>query len=276
MCSYTVQSNATRLLFVALLSGLGAAGCGEAVNPGVFVNTLEVSKRAVGPAPSDIASHDLLAGTLRTRRVGDLVGDAAPDVIVEDEIRKKLEIRSAEGVVTSLPMAEYISDFAVIPKHNDGLRRLVIHTYPNADRGSTFTVVVPSEHRVLNTWTELPPASRGVRSAVWRGREAVFYMVRDELVIRSLESEPLSRLTLPGINSFSTIQVENMASERTVLVLSGDGYTPYHAIVILNADGTVAYHEHATEHAFGLKATADDKFQVATRSQVWEFTVPSS
>jgi hypothetical protein len=76
------------------------------------------------------------------------------------------------------------------------------------------------------------------------------------------------------VESFSRIHVAALPNERTVLLLSGDGYTPYHAVVMLEADGTIAYQEHAAEHAFALQALPSGSFQVEARSQTWEYSIP--
>jgi hypothetical protein len=275
MSSFIVPNSSMRRIVLAVC-GLAVAGCGHSVNPGVAVNTIGVSKRLVGRAAADAPFRGYAPDSTRKRRVGDVAGDAAPDEIVEDARHQTLTITSARGAQTTFTTGDYISDFAVVRKEGEAKRRLVVHTYPNVQKGSTFTAFAPADNRILAAWNEFPPASRGVAGGTWRGRDAVFYMVRDDLVIRTVEGEPLERLTIPGINSFSDVYVDTLANDRTVLVLSGDGYTPYHAILVLGADGAVVYHERAAEHAFGLKAIAGHTFQVETRSQIWEFQIPGT
>lgn len=259
-----------------VVAAVACSGCGNRVDDiGVLVNTLGVVKEAVRASPPEAPGRNLLPGTFNRMRMGDLLGDDRPESIVEADDRKSLQVRGEDGSVKRVSRDDYIADFTVLPAAGSDKDSLVIHTYPNSQGGSTLMVLALTDDRTLASWDEKPPASRGVHAGRWQGSQALFYMVGDDVVIRGERGEPLARLPLRGATAFSTIHTVTMGGDRTALVLSGNGYTPYHAVAILDRDGAVVFHEQAPEHAFSLKADGENAFKVETRSQVWRYSLPT-
>ena len=253
-----------------------SCGCGNSVKDiGVLVNTAGVTKESAGTSPREAPGRDVLPGTLRTIRAGDLLGDDRPETIVESEERKSLEVRGENGQVAKVPFEDYIADFTVVPGNGEANGSLVVHTYPNSQGGSTFTVLGFPGARTLATWDEKPPASQGVHAGAWNGSVAIFYLAGDTVVIRGPRGEAVARLPLRGATAFSRIYTVSLGGERTAAALSGDGYTPYHAVAIFDRDGTLLFHEQAPEHAFSVTSDGESAFRVETRSEVWRYQMAS-
>jgi hypothetical protein len=75
---------------------------------------------------------------------------------------------------------------------------------------------------------------------------------------------------------FNVRQSARIAGDRTVILASGNGYTPYHMVCVYHSTGKLVFQDIANEQAFELQAreTASD-FTVVTRSSEWRYTIRS-
>jgi hypothetical protein len=262
------------LLFSVVL--LLATGCGHVPSSlGVTVERVRFSKRAIGPAPTDLPSRQFSSGPgFHRARRADLLDGHGVQVLSEVADRHGIEIRDLSGELHGhLSTADYLTDFGVVDAEEGGPRWIVLYSYPNARRGGTFTVVTP-DGRAVATWDESPPPGR-FAAGRWENRPALFYLQGDQLTIRSPRGQGLASLNVPEGRIFSSVLVGRTGQGRMVLVASGNGYTPYHTVCVYDADGALLFQDVAEEQAFTLETREDDEgFVVSTRSTEWRYDEP--
>src|SRR5437016_5645885 len=215
---------------------LVATGCGHTPSRlGVLVDMIGVTQSGLGPSPQDVASREFLQGSLLRAKPADVAGDATPELLVEIGDGKGIEIRDQAGrVLSEIRTPQYLTDFGAIAAPDSPKSLLVLYTYPNAQRGGTFTVMTEGKVETA-TWDEYPPTGRfGVGE--WRGHPALFYLQDDSLIIRSPTGALLQRLPAPQGHLFRELYVRAVANGRTAVVATGNGYTPYHMVSIYDSD----------------------------------------
>ena len=252
-----------------LIAGCLCCGaCGDRPHAlGVTTNSVRITRALLEPSPADLAAR-VVDGREDFR--ADLVGDPTPERLVRLPRTNTIEVRDASGSrVGAVTTVHYITDFGTMTAA-DGAPRLVVYTYPNADKGATYAVFNRSLHEETH-WEEFPATSQ-FATAAWNGGPAVFYLQQDTLIARDPDGTLLTRLPVPEGNIFSRVMVLNLSDTRLALVASGNGYTPFHMVAVYDA-GKLVYHEVADEHAFELGPSAGG-FVVSTRSSRWAYRVP--
>jgi hypothetical protein len=150
---------------------------------------------------------------------------------------------------------------------------LVLYTYPNLQRGGTFAVF-DARFQEVARWDEFPAPGRFTPGR-WQGQDALFYLQGNQLVVRSPLGQPVARLTAAQGSNFRGLLIGNAGRNRTVVVASGDGYTPFHMVSIYDDKGDLVFSEANEEHAFALD-TAPNQVTVSARSTRWTYTIPAS
>lgn len=269
------------VLLLAMCAVCVACGQRPAVT-GITTNRSGLVKTRLGPSPADLAAR-VIDG--RSDQRGQLVGDPAPERLVRLPGSDTIEVRNAADVrIAAVTTPFHITDFGTVAAPDgvaDGSAQLVVHTYPNASQGATYTVfagnVFDGHLREVTRWDELPATSR-FATASWRGSPAVFYLQGDVLVVRAADGRQLARLPAPDAGMFSEVHVLTASDARVpgretvVVVASGNGYTPYHMVAVYDA-GQLVFHEVGDEHAFEVSSSAGG-FVVSTRSARWEYRLP--
>lgn len=283
MPTNTIRCRLRRMARVAACraAGMGVSvlltACGQAATPlGILVNRAAVVREFVGPSTIDPASFGLVSrGSLRRVHRANLIGDDAVDTVTELERGRGVEVTDGStGAVTRVETPDYLTDFASVREVHRENESLVLLAYPNATRGGTLSVIRLPDIRPASRWDELPAPSSWVGVADWSGEPTIFYLRGDQVVLRSPDGRTRGALVLPGGHVFSRLHPAALAAGRTVLLASGNGYTPYHAIAVFDADGTLLFHEQEKEHAFRVRVGADGRsFEVDTRSSLWRYRV---
>jgi hypothetical protein len=260
-------------LMPTVLLVLFAAGCGIAApQVGVLTDTVGVSKARLGPSPEDVPARQYLSSdSLRRAKRADVAGDDNLEILAESDGGRGLEIRDPSGQRLSLISTdEYLTDFGAVPAPDGGKQNVVLYTYPNAGGGGTFRVATV-DGRQLARWEE-EPAPALFTVGAWKGAPALFYLQGDELVVRSTSGELLSRLAAPEGRHFQAVRVSSVAGDRTILLASGGGYTPFHMVSVYDRDGRLVFQEIAREHAFELEVDPQQPaFVVVARSSRWQY-----
>ncbi len=254
---------------LALLIAMGSCGCGgQPPQPGVHTRLAPYTGERVGAAPAAASGEEFAEGwSMRYQREGDLLGDSAPERVVELPLGTGVEIWSGTGAILGrIASPGTLTDFGILREHDRPKADLVLYVYPNHMGGGTFQVV-DAAGRERARWQEMPPPSR-FAIATWRGAPAVFYLQRTRIVIRSPSGARLASLAAPHGSSFSRLFVASLGDGRAAVVGSGGGYTPYHFVAVYHEDeGRLLFEEVAPEHAFGLEADPLGRsFIVSTRT----------
>lgn len=264
-------------LAVALVAAGLCGACGQApARLGELVNSAGVEKSDAGPAPPDVARRGFEAPDAVVRvEHGDVLGDEAPETVAALAGGAGVEVRDAAGVVQArLETDGYLTAMALVPASRAPKRDLALYLYPDATGGGTFEVRTPGDALVA-TWSESPPPSH-FAVAAWQGDPALVYLQGDDLVVRSPMGAPLARLGAPE-GSFFTDLFATTVGGRLVLLASGNGYVPYHALFVYSGDGRLLYEDVADEQAFGLEALPGGQgVAVFARSRVWHYRLPGA
>jgi hypothetical protein len=255
---------------------LAMIGCGSSPSRvGITVNQISVSKVRLGNSPADLAMRQVALSSPWARVQADVLGDAAPEVLSPLPGGRGLEIRNQAGTrLGMVETAEYLTDFSTVPSWTSDKQNFVLYTYPNTERGGTFRVLAPDQQE-LATWTVMPAPGR-FTVAAWKGTTALFYTHGDSIEVRAPTGEGLMRLPAAEGHLFQSIRVATLSEDRLVVLLSGDGYTPYHMVCVYDLAGQLLFQEIADEHAFELEAEPNaSSFVVFARSSRWEYTIRS-
>jgi hypothetical protein len=261
----------------AILVLLSHCACGDRPSRvGVLVNEIGIAKTRRGEAPADVTTRQFASSSSLLRaRPADVVADDMPELLVELEDRHGIEIRDRSGArLARLTTTEYLTDFGAISASRPDKQDVILFTYPNAAHGGTFTVLTAGQHEVAK-WDEYPPPG-GFAVGTWARQPAVFYVQDDHLTARSAMGRPLAWLNAPEGRLFNARQSARIADDRTVILASGNGYTPYHMVCVYNATGKLVFQDIANEQAFELQARETaSAFTVITRSSEWRYTIRS-
>jgi hypothetical protein len=171
-----------------------------------------------------------------------------------------------------VPTADYLTDFGTVPSPIPGKHNIVLYVYPNSEGGGTFRML-DSDLEERASWSVSPAPGR-FTIAAWRGTTALFYTVGDSVEVRTPTGESLARLSASDASNFQGIRVAALPEDRLVILLSGDGYTPYHSVCLYDAAGELLFQETGSEHAFDLEVEPNtSRFVVSTRSSRWQYAV---
>jgi hypothetical protein len=244
---------------------VAAGACGHTVASGELVNTINVTHTRFGDAPVDVASAQFVPDSFQRVRTGDLTGDAVAEELLELPRGRGVQIRAAGGGPNRvIETDEYLTDFGTLGGN------LVLYTYPNPSRGGTFRIVTPSGTELVRWSVHPPPGQFDV--APWNGAEAIAYLQGDEVVVQSATGEELRRLPAPQGSKFRSIYLEPGVNGATIVLASGNGYTPAHMVAVYDATGTLRYQNVVKEHAFRLEARqTEPAFRVVTRTSILEY-----
>ena len=203
----------------------------------------------------------------------DVLGDDTLEVIVALPEGAGVEIRDQAGNrLTRIATDHYLTDFGAVKTSSGDKADIVLYTYPDENQGGTF-LVATADRRELARWHERPAPGR-LAAGNWGGRPALFYLQGDALVVRSPLGSLLARLPAPEGRTFRDLYVAELSAGRTVVVASGNGYTPYHMVCVYDAGGQRVFQEINNEHAFDVKAEdGDSTFVVYARSSAWRYAV---
>lgn len=252
---------------------VAVTGCGHAPSRlGVVLDEVGMSRSRMGPAPPDVFDRNYLPGTTTRVKKADVLGDGAPELLVEMTRGEGVEIRNQSGVlIKAVRTPEYLTDFGFVAAAGEAKARLVLYTYPNASKGGTFTVMNEALEPIA-TWEENPPPGRfGVGE--WAGQPALFYLQNDTLVVRSSSGAKLQELPAPEGRMFRDVFVQALGKERTAVVVSGSGYTAYHMVCVYDG-ARLVFAEVETEHAYGVEpVAAESGFVVTTRESRWRYSL---
>jgi len=255
-----------REISVAVLS-LSLATCGARPEKlGVLIRTLDVTKVRVAAAPAGIVTQDRWPGTNERFTRADVLGDSRPESLLITNVYQSIDIRDSSGRwLRRIDRGGSITDVGGVPG-GDGKDDILI------DERGAFTVV-DAEGRPRAHWQEPHDPGR-FAVAPWKGRPTVFYLLDDSVVLRSPRGELIGYLAAPQAHLFGRPYVAAVGS-RTVVVATGNGYTPYHMICVYEPDGTLAFQEMDDELAFAVAPDpAPGAFTVTTRTTVWRYTIP--
>jgi hypothetical protein len=234
---------------------LTAAGCGHTPSRlGVLVDNPLVTKAPLTPVSDATAPTGYLTGSSNRVKLADLFGDDELERLEELPDGAGIDIRSASGsLLKTVRTTAYLTDFGAVAAGGgagSGKEQLVLYTYPNKDKGGTFSVRNEALEEVA-TWNESPPPGR-FAAGHWHRQPAVFYLQEDALVVRSPDGTALEKIVVPEGRLFRDVFVQAGGDERMVLVVSGSGYTPYHMVCVY--DGTRLIYQ---EVGRGLVRTVD-------------------
>jgi hypothetical protein len=252
------------------LCALMMSGCGDTVRPlAVLVNQANVTKEAVGLEGRDPSAPMPVDSFVRMANV---VGDAAVDQVSPLPQGKGLEIRDgSSGRVLRLPTTEYLTDVAVVRDPGSIVDAVVVLTSPNANGGGTYSVFALPELTPRVVWQEERVVSR-LGTGVWNREPAIFYLRADAIAVRAADGRLLTEVAVPGAQAFSRVFTAPLGGDRTVILASGDGYTPFHMVAVFDGRSTLLFHEQAAEHAWRLAVAPDGKsFDVDTRTKRWRY-----
>lgn len=175
-------------------------GC-EAIEPvGVLVNHANVTKTLVGKSSPDLPFRRFVPGSFdRIKRV-DVVGDTVEDALVESDDRHGVDIQDGNGPFTlAITTPYFVTDFAPVPYPTPKDRAVVVATYPDENRGSSFTVFSLPDGKTIAAWQEYPPIKGFIDIGHWERATAVFYIHEEFIVIRTPDGTLQTRLPLPGV-----------------------------------------------------------------------------
>src|SRR6266851_9538705 len=120
-----------------------ASACGHTPSRlGVIVEDVAVTRSRLGPSATDVALREFMPGSTRRVKEADVLGDDKPERLIESADHKGHEIRTQSGdLILQIRTDEYLTDFGAIPTTGTSKRLIVLYTYPNNERGGTFTVM---------------------------------------------------------------------------------------------------------------------------------------
>jgi hypothetical protein len=260
-----------------MLAACVAAGCGRAPTfLGVLVNELSLTKTWVEPGEQTSTgrtpAHDKRAGG--TTIQADVLGDAALETLVATARGEGIEVLDQRGQRASFVSAPgYLTDFSVLPAANLDKQDLVLYMYPNDAGGGTFTVLTP-HGQATASWTE-SPAPGGFAVGRWDRRDAIVYLRSGHLVMRSREGRELLEIPVPESDAYD-VRHTIAVGAHTIVVASGDGYTPFHMVLVLEPGGRLVFAEVERDQASHLESIGAGAFTVRTRSGGWRYSLPPS
>jgi hypothetical protein len=259
----------------ATMSVLLGISCGARIaQQGVLVNHLDLSRSSAGESPADIAQEGYIGRTAARFKWADVIGDDAPELLWQLERGAGIEVRDAGGrTLAILETPHYLTDFGAVLASRPDKSDVVLYTYPaTPERGGRFTIIAMSDRHIVATW-DVYPATEWFAVGQWHGREALFYLQRDVLTVRAADGRLLAEVTLPGAETFSrVVQVRTTSDGHLAVLISGDGYTPYHMMALLNTEDRLAYQEIARENAYRLEVDEQAHvLEVWTKSRRWRY-----
>ncbi|MEW6321268.1 MAG: hypothetical protein AB1635_09275 [Acidobacteriota bacterium] len=253
-----------------------ASGCSDRpARLGTLVDLAPLSRTDAGPAPARVSSRGMLDdGTFRRVVEGDVLGDEGAERVVEVGGGAGLDVLDGSGhVVSRIRTSEYLTAFDLVEATRAPKRDVVVYTYPNDSGGGTFAVVTPDGVEQAR-WREQPPPSHPAVGR-WGEAVAVFYLQRDDLVVRSAHGDELARIAVPSGVVFQSLYAATLASGMVVFVASGGGYMPYHMVFAIDPPSALVYQLIAREQAFALERDGDGRgFRVFARSRIWRYRAP--
>jgi hypothetical protein len=252
---------------------LAAAACGHTPSRlGVRLDDVGVVRSRLGSSRADLPFRDHVSGTAKGFKLADVLGDDRPERLIPLPKGAGLEIRDESNrLLKTVKTPDYLTDMGVVPAPGTKEPLLVLYTYPNKQKGGTFTVLSAASERVAS-WEELPPPG-SFAAGEWRGQPALFYLQGDTIVIRSPAGRRLQELEAPEGSSFRDVFLQTLTNDRMVVVASGSGYTPYHMVCVYSG-ARLVFQDVETEHAFDVETVPDGSgFVVTARGSRWKYTM---
>lgn len=215
-------------------------------------------------------------------RLGDVVGDESPEILVQRAPGQGLDIRDCAGnMLAEMKSQGYLVDFVAVPSTSTAKDLIVLHSLEQCgetERCGSFRVTSLSGE-VSASWIE-PLATRAISVGQWTGEHPfVFYLTDDAIVLRSLTGEQIASIPVTAGGTFShsvasKIYGEALARDYAVVVASGGGYNPYHTVCVLEKQKLV-FQQINEERASGVAVTDPEKmsFIVASQKKVWKYSL---
>lgn len=251
---------------------VASTGCGHSPSRlGVLRDEVGISRSRVGASPRDVFERDYLPGTTTRVKTADVVGDGAPELLVEGTRGEGIEVRNQSGVlIKAVRTPDYLTDFGAVAAATGTGSVLVLYAYPNAAKTGTFTVFDRSLAATAR-WEEGPPPGR-FASGEWARQPALFFLQKDTIVIRSASGTKLQDLPAPDGRMFRDIFVQPLGNGRTAIVVSGSGYTPYHMVCVYDG-ARLVFADVEMDHAYGVERDGGGPgFVVTTRENRWRYS----
>jgi hypothetical protein len=241
------------------------------------VDQIGLDKVRPGNSAVDLPTRQLASSSPLARSTrADVLGDPRPEILVALPGGRGVEIRDeANAPLRVVQAMDYLTDFGTVFSSSVGKQQIVLYEYPNSEGSGTFRVL-DSGLQELVSWSVTPAPGR-FTTADWKGTTALFYATGDGIDVRASTGEALARLSASEAGTFQSIRVATLPEDRLVVLLSGNGYTPYHTVCLYDAAGQLLFQEIGDEHAFSLEVVPNaSRFVVSTRSTRWQYTVPAA
>lgn len=284
----TLLAWSAALAMVAVVS----SACGaRPQHLGILTNHAALIKQSLGPSPPNIQRSalasaqpdaDIIKKSLGTGRLGyarvkfaDVVGDDVPEILIGGSGKgcAVAILSQAGGRLFSVCSDRYMTDFGAVHASRSDKADVVLCTYPNKQRGSTFEIRTAPDQRTVATWDELPPACH-FAVGPWQGRESIFYLQGDAMTVRSPRGELLARIDVPGASVFRDIYVAPLPDGALAVVGSGNGYTSYHMVCLLDREHRLVFQDVDEERAYRLIPNDDgSSFDVWTNTRRWRYSL---
>jgi hypothetical protein len=207
--------------------------------------------------------------------VGDVASDPGHEILVEMERGQGLAVFSRDGARLATIRAQgYLTAFHVAREAGAARDHVVLYTYPNEDRGGTFQVLT-GDGTSLAAWRMGPISDFAVVRAE-TGEARLLYPQEDRLVLSSLRGQALAELNAPGVSFFARFAAQ-LSNGGLVVLGSGSGYRPYHALWIYDRTSRLRAMAVRKGHAYGflVDALEDASILVGSESAVWRYSVPA-
>jgi hypothetical protein len=261
------------MLFV-LCAIVGCPGCGNVpARLGVLVNDANVSKSRIASDQVEGSDQDRdVASAPRRFVTANLRNGDDPQRIAELPRGEGVEIRDSAGhLLQTVRTSEYLTDFGTVPSSDSGRQLLVLYTYPNASRGGTFQVR-DGDLKQVASWAEYPPPG-AFTVGKWHDSPALFYLQSDTLVVRSPLGRALEHLHVAGADIFRRVFVQNLDDNRTAILATGSGYTPFHMVCLYDRE-RMLFQEVLSGRAYDLvPQQRASEFVVKAADGVWKYTI---
>jgi hypothetical protein len=208
--------------------------------------------------------------------VGDVLAQPGHEILVELGRGRGLAVYGHDGArLTTIRTEGYLTAFHLARQAGDGRDRIVVYTYPNEDRGGTFQVLT-GEGTSLAEWRIGAISDFGVVRAE-TGEAELLYPREDRLVRSSLRGQVLAELSAPGASFFARFSAQP-SSAGLVVLGSGSGYRPHHALWLYDRASRLRAMATGKGHAYGLLVDAmdDSSILVGAEGAVWRYWAQSA
>lgn len=165
-----------------------------------------------------------------------------------------LQIWSGQGkLLRTIPAAGYLTFFQAANIDDDQKKELILYNYPSP-LGKTIEIF-KADGTLLYSWDS---SLQGYFDVVdWNGSPHILSIEENAFAILSMDGVLVSRLAAPQAQYFRQIRGKQLSNGSLAILVSGDGYRPYHMVCIFDDRQELVFQEVVPGHAIGLLTAPD-------------------